>query len=81
MRNNSARINMKMQQKRRKLVKIATEFWIQLKIFYNIFELGKKNSTKFNGNVEINNRCSWFFHFDTFDNILAVVKDGEVTKL
>ena len=71
MRNDSARINMKIQQKRRKLVKIATEFWMY----------SKKNGRKFHGNVQTNNGCSWLLHFDTFDDVLAVVKDGEVVVI
>ena len=71
MRNDSARINMKIQQKRRKFVKIATEFWMY----------SKKNGRKFNGNVQTKNGGLWLLHFETFDDVLAVVKDGEVAKL
>ena len=56
----TARINMKIQQKRRKLVKIATVFWIYYKIF-DIFEVRKKNARKFNGNVETNNSLTMFW--------------------
>lgn len=37
---------MNIQQKRRNVVKIATECWISHKIFDNIFEL-KENATNF----------------------------------
>lgn len=44
--NYPARINMKIQQKRRNVVKTAIECWIIHKIFDNIFEL-KENATNF----------------------------------